>query len=85
MPAENRHILASHPVLCKPNTLPTKEMRLRATEYSHWQIMFIAWTECAFPYLLPLSTPLIPLPFTCNGRGTHRFAPTTEPQRQRSQ
>jgi hypothetical protein len=28
------------------------------------------------PYLLPLPTPLIPLPFNSNGRGTHRFVPT---------
>jgi hypothetical protein len=25
------------------------------------------------PYLLPPPTPLIPLPFTSNGRGMHRF------------
>jgi hypothetical protein len=29
------------------------------------------------PYLLPLPTPLIPLPYTSNGRGMHRFVPTT--------
>jgi hypothetical protein len=29
------------------------------------------------PYLLPLPTPLIPLSFTSNGHGTHRFVPIT--------
>lgn len=29
--------------------------------------------------------PLIPLPFTCNGRGMHRFIPITAPQKHCSQ
>lgn len=29
-------------------------------------------------YLLPLHAPLIPMPFTSNGRATHRFGTTVE-------
>jgi hypothetical protein len=31
-------------ILCKPKTLPTKEMRQRATKYCSWEIMFIVCT-----------------------------------------
>jgi hypothetical protein len=38
--------------------------------------MFLVWTVYASLSATP-PTPLIPLPFTSNGRGTHRFVPTT--------
>jgi hypothetical protein len=47
--------------------------------YCRLEIMFPVWTEydslsAAHP------TPRIPLPFISNGRGTHRFVPTTVPK-----
>jgi hypothetical protein len=60
-------------ILCEPKTLLTWELRQRATNYCRWEIMFIVWTV----YASFSATPLIHLPFTSNGRGTHRFVPTT--------
>jgi hypothetical protein len=57
-------------------TLPTQELRQRATKYCRWEIMFIVWAAHASLSAAP-PTPLIPLPFTSNGKGTHTFAPTT--------
>jgi hypothetical protein len=63
-------------ILCKPKTLPTYELRQRDTKYCRWEIMFIEWTLYT-PLPATPPTPLIPFPFSSNGRGTHRFAPTT--------
>jgi hypothetical protein len=64
------------PILCKPKTLQTQKLRQRATKYCRWEIMFIVWTVYASLSAVSPS-PLIPLPSTSNGRGTHSFAPTT--------
>jgi hypothetical protein len=63
-------------ILCKPKTLPTKELIQRATKYCRCEIIFTVWTEYA-ALSATAPTPLIPLPFTSNGRGTLRFTPTT--------
>jgi hypothetical protein len=60
---------------CKPKTLPTQEMRQWATNCCGWEIMLKVWTENASPSARP-SNPM-PLPFTSNDHGTHRFVPTT--------
>jgi hypothetical protein len=60
---------------CKPKTLPTKELRQRATNYCRWEIMFIVWTVGLYASLSATSP--IPLPFTSNGHGTHKFFPTS--------
>jgi hypothetical protein len=62
-------------VLCKPKTLATDELRQRATKYWRWEIMSIVRIVYASLSVAP-PTPLIPLPFTCNGPQAHRFAPT---------
>jgi hypothetical protein len=52
------------------------ETETAATKYCRWGVMFIVCT--VYVLLAALPAPLIPLPFTSNGRGTHRFAPTTD-------
>jgi hypothetical protein len=49
---------------------------LQSTDAGKWCAWYGQYT---LPYLLPLPIPLIPLPFTYNGRGTHRFVPATIP------
>jgi hypothetical protein len=34
-------------ILCNPKTLPTQELRQRATKYCRWEIMFVVWTVYA--------------------------------------
>lgn len=34
-------------LLRNPKTLPTKELRQKATKYYNWKIMFTVWTVCA--------------------------------------
>jgi hypothetical protein len=63
-------------VLCKPKTLPTQELRQRATKYFRWKIIFIVWAENASLSATP-PTPVIAVPFTFNGTRAHRFVPTT--------
>jgi hypothetical protein len=63
-------------ILRKPKTLPIQELRQRATKYCRSEMMLKVWPVHA-SLSAPPSTPLIPLRFTSNGRGTHRFAPTT--------
>lgn len=53
-------------VLCKLKALPTQELTQRATEYSLWGSMFLAWT--VYTYLLPFPPSLITLPFICRSR-----------------
>jgi hypothetical protein len=67
----NTHILG------KPKTLSEQEMRQRATKYCRWEKKCLHYGQYMLPYVLPLPTPLIPLPFTSNGPQKHRFAPTT--------
>jgi hypothetical protein len=63
-------------LLCKPNTLPSQEVRQRAMKYCHWKIMLKVWRVCASLSATP-SIPLIPLPFTSSRRRAHRFTLTT--------
>jgi hypothetical protein len=58
-------------IQCKPKALPMQELRQRATMYCHWEIMDRCHLICFPP------PPPITLQFAYNGRGTHRFAPTT--------
>jgi hypothetical protein len=48
-------------ILCKPKTLPTQELRQRATKYSRWEIMKKVWAVYASLSATP-PTPLTPLP-----------------------
>jgi hypothetical protein len=48
-------------ILCKPKTLPTKELRQRATKCFRWEIMF-SFDQYMLRYLLP-SHPSDPLTF----------------------
>jgi hypothetical protein len=52
-------------------------MRQRATEYCHWEIMFVAWTVYASLSATSPTRSRIPLPFPSNGSRVHRFDPTT--------
>jgi hypothetical protein len=61
-------------ILRKPKISPIYELRQRTTKYSQWEIMFIMWTVNASVPATP-PAPLIILPFSSNGRGTHGFAP----------
>jgi hypothetical protein len=49
-------------ILCKPKTLPTQEMRWRATKYCHWDLFCLKNGQKMLPYLLSLP----PLWSPCN-------------------
>lgn len=49
----------------------------RASKYCRCKMIFDSAGKYVFPYLVPLSCPLIPLPSSSDWRGTHRFVPTT--------
>jgi hypothetical protein len=49
-------------------------LRQRAVKYCSWEIIFIVCKLCTSLFAIS-STPLIPLPLTCNGRVTHEFVP----------
>jgi hypothetical protein len=49
-------------------------LRQLLTKYCRWETMFIVWTVYASLFAIS-PAPMIHLPFTSNGRGTHRFAP----------
>jgi hypothetical protein len=64
-------------ILCKRKTSPTCKLRQRATKCCHCEIIVIVWTVYASLSATP-PTPLLPLPFSSNRRGTQGFASTTE-------